>query len=263
MRATVSVVRRSSRVRRPATWVSSSSPTGWPSTSLTFLKRSRSISSTDMAWPVRVAVPTAWSRRSLNSVRLARPVSGSRNARSTMRASRCARLLRISPSAMIRPPTSSRPGVGIGPSSLPSAISRASATVSASGRVIERVISTAHNRATTTASPDSSSTYTRLLACCTRMLEMVALACADFTATNASSASSMSLSAGSVSLIMIGRADFRSSSTSSTVCWNAASKRPRVPIRRSTTTASSTACASARSCDSAAFCSANSVSISA
>ncbi len=180
-----------------------------------------------------------------------------------MRASRCARLSRISPSAMISRPTSSRPAAGIGLSSLPSAISRASATVSASGRVIERVIITAHISATTTARPDSSSTYSRLLACCMRMLEIVALACADLTATSASSASSMSWSAGSVSLSMIGRAALRSSSTSSTVCWNAASKRPRVEIRRSTTTASSTACASASSCESAVFCSANSVSINA
>ena len=68
------------RVRRPATRISNSSPAGWPKTSLTVLKSSRSRHTTASGTISRRCRSTACSSRSRNSARLASPVRPSRKA---------------------------------------------------------------------------------------------------------------------------------------------------------------------------------------
>ena len=75
-RATVSPG-RSTSTSRAASRQSSSSPAPWPSESLTSLKRSRSMNSTATEVLRREAWFSASDRRSISSVRLGRPVSGS------------------------------------------------------------------------------------------------------------------------------------------------------------------------------------------
>ena len=75
-RATVSPG-RSTSIRRVASMHRSSSPALWPSESLTSLKRSRSMNSTATDVRRRAAWLSVSERRSMNSVRLGRPVSGS------------------------------------------------------------------------------------------------------------------------------------------------------------------------------------------
>ena len=77
-RATVSDSRRTIAASRSATSRSSRSPIGWPSVSLTYLKRSTSISSTLTDALARGAMRSACCSRSVNSARLGRPVSVSR-----------------------------------------------------------------------------------------------------------------------------------------------------------------------------------------
>ena len=67
--------------RRGATWRSSASPAEWPSVSLTTLKRSRSIRSSDSRVPSRAPCRSSRSRWLKSSARLPRPVSGSSSAR--------------------------------------------------------------------------------------------------------------------------------------------------------------------------------------
>ncbi len=78
-RATVSPG-RTQRPSRAPTAARSRSPAAWPRLSLTTLKSSRSMNKTPVRSPVRRARSRAWSTRSLNSRRLASPVSGSWNA---------------------------------------------------------------------------------------------------------------------------------------------------------------------------------------
>ena len=59
----------------------------WPSVSLTFLKRSRSMNSTPTRWPLRLACAIACDRRSCSSSRFGSPVSASRVARYCSRSS--------------------------------------------------------------------------------------------------------------------------------------------------------------------------------
>ena len=80
-------VSRSAAVSAALTLFSSSSPIRWPSVSLTFLKRSRSMNSTPTRRPLRFACAIACARRSCSSRRLGRPVSASRVAMCCRRSS--------------------------------------------------------------------------------------------------------------------------------------------------------------------------------
>ena len=80
-------VSRSAPDSAAVTVFSSSSPMRWPSVSLTFLKRSRSMNSTPTRWPLRLACAIACVRRSCSSSRLGSPVSASRVARYCRRSS--------------------------------------------------------------------------------------------------------------------------------------------------------------------------------
>ena len=75
-RATVSLL-RSVWTSRSATPLMIWSPVSRPSESLISLNRSRSTSITVSSWRARRARSIAWARRSWNSRRLGRPVSGS------------------------------------------------------------------------------------------------------------------------------------------------------------------------------------------
>ena len=103
-RATVSVSRRHVPTRS-ATLRSKRSPIGWPSVSLTVLKRSRSRHSTAAIAPCPTCA-TICPSRSTKAARFASPVSGSCRARNTTRASACRRAVMSSNVATKPPPGS-------------------------------------------------------------------------------------------------------------------------------------------------------------
>ena len=86
-------VSRSAADSARVTCFSSSSPMRWPSVSLTFLKRSRSMNSTPTRRPERRACAIACASRSCSSRRLGRPVRASRVAMYCSRSSAWIRAL--------------------------------------------------------------------------------------------------------------------------------------------------------------------------
>ena len=100
-RATVSLA-RTHAASLAATRLSNSSPTSWPSESLIVLNRSRSINMNARPVRLRNALATPCSSRSLTSIRLGKPVSGSRVAKNSTRSSASLRLVMLAEVPVMR-----------------------------------------------------------------------------------------------------------------------------------------------------------------